>query len=252
MAVTASSDSVVLESRGALRIVIFNRPNVLNALDAEAQHRLARCVQAVEADGDARALVLTGAGNAFSAGGDRELIRAIANGTFTDLDDLARATVGTVKCLLSLPIPVIAAVRGPAVGMAAGFVALCDFVVMGERGYLSDPNVAFGAAPHVECQLVWPMLTSYAVAKEILMTGRKVYADEALKLGLASRTCRDGEELTTALAMAEELMALPAAGLAAVRRAFNEPLLAEILRVIEERGKTKDLPNQAWLDKLDR
>jgi enoyl-CoA hydratase len=252
MTYTESNGPVILESRDAVRIVTFNRPKVLNALDAEAQHRLARCVRAVEADRDARVLVLTGAGNAFSAGGDRELIRAIANGTFTDLDGLTEATVGTVRCLLTLSIPVIAAVRGPAVGMAAGLVALCDFVVMGEQGYLCDPNVAFGAAPHVECQLVWPRLTSYGVAKEILMTGRKVYAEEALRLGLVSRTCRDGEELTTALGMAEELMALPPAGLAAVRRAFNGALLSEILSVIESREKSKDLPNQAWLDRLDK
>src|ERR1700751_1505762 len=88
MTATASTDSVVVESRGTTRIVILNRPNVLNALDAEAQQRLLLCLQAVEADRDARALVLTGAGRAFSAGGDRELIRAIAEGTFTDLDGL--------------------------------------------------------------------------------------------------------------------------------------------------------------------
>jgi enoyl-CoA hydratase len=247
-----ASDPVVLEARGEVRVVIFNRPSVLNALDAEAQHLLARHVEAVAADSEARALVLTGAGRAFSAGGDRELIRAIANGAFTDLEDLARATRDTIRCLLTLSVPVIAAVRGPAVGMAAGLVALCDFVVMGDQGYLCDPNVAFGAGPHVECQVVWPMLTSYAVAKEILMTGRKVYADEALRLGLVNRTCPDGEELTTALAMIEDLMALPPAGLAAVRRSFNEPLLAEILRRIEDPEKNKELPTQAWLDKLDK
>jgi enoyl-CoA hydratase len=251
MTATASTDSVVIESRGTTRIIILNRPHVLNALDAETQQRLLLCLQSVESDRDARALVLTGAGRAFSAGGDRELIRAIAEGTFTDLDDLARISVGMIRCLLTLPVPVIAAIRGPAVGMAAGLVALCDYVVMGDQGYLCDPNVAFGAGPHLECQLVWPLLSSYAVAKELLMTGRKVHADEALKLGLVSRTCPDGEELTTALDLVEEFMGLPPAGLAAVRRAFNEPLLAQILHLIEDARETRELPNQAWLDKLD-
>jgi enoyl-CoA hydratase len=252
MTATASTASVLIESRGTTRIIILNRPDVLNALDAEAQQRLLFCLQTVQADTEARALVLTGAGRAFSAGGDRTLIRAIAQGTFTDLDGLARISVEMITCLLTLPVPVIAAIRGPAVGMAAGLVAICDYVVMGDQGYLCDPNVAFGAAPHLECQLVWPLLTSYAVAKELLMTGRKVHADEALKLGLVTRTCPDGEELTTALEMAEEFMALPPAGLAAVRRAFNEPLLAQILRLIEEARETRELPNQAWLDKLDK
>jgi enoyl-CoA hydratase len=251
MTATASMGSVHLESRGTTRIITLNRPHVLNALDVETQERLLFCLRTVEADTDARALVLTGAGRAFSSGGDRTLIRAIAKGTFTDLDGLARTSVGTIKCLLTLPVPVIAAVRGPAVGMAAGLVALCDYVVMGEQGYLCDPNVAFGAGPHLECRLVWPLLTSYAVAKELLMTGRKVHAHEALQLGLVSRTCPDGEEVTTALEMVEEFMALPPAGLAAVRRAFNEPLLAQILRLIEEARETRELPNQAWLDKLD-
>lgn len=247
----APTDPVLLESRGVTRIITLNRPHVLNALDEQAQHGLLSCLRMVETDNEARALVLTGAGQAFSSGGDRALIRSIADGSFTGLDELADTSVETIKCLLTLPIPVIAAVRGPAVGMAAGIVALCDYVVMGDQGYLCDPNVAFGASPHVQCRLVWPMLTSYAVAKELLMTGRKVQADEALELGLVNRTCRDGEELSAALTMADEFVALPAGGLAAVRRAFNEPLLAELLRLIGNQEKTGELPDQGWLDKLD-
>jgi len=217
--------SVLAESAGSVRILTLNRPRKLNAADLEMQERLLACLQSVAADADARALVLTGAGRAFSAGGDRELLRQIAAGRLQHGDALARVHAGTLRCMLGLSIPCIAAVNGPAVGYAAGLVAMCDVVVMGENGFLSDPHVKFGIAATTATQLIWPRLTSEARARELLMTGREVHAPEAVNIGLANCMCAAGEELATAMAFAEKFAALPPKGIADTKRGFNKPLL---------------------------
>ena len=183
-------------------------------------------------DSEARVLILTGAGGAFSAGGDRELLRQMAAGRLEQAQALAKVHAGTIRRMLSLSIPAIAAVSGPAVGYAAGLVAMCDLVVMGESGFLSDPHVKFGVAANTATQLIWPRLISQALAKEILMSGRRVNASEAVHIGLANRLCATGKELETAMDLAEMFAALPPQGVANTKRAFNQPLLRDVEEVL--------------------
>jgi len=217
--------SVLAESVGGIRILTLNRPRKLNAADLEMQETFLASMQNIAADTNARALILTGAGRAFSAGGDRELLRQMASGRLEQRDALAKVHAGTLRCMLGLSIPCIAAVNGPAVGYAAGLVAMCDVVVMCENGFLSDPHVKFGIAATTATQLIWPRQTSEARAREILMTGREVRAREAVDIGLANCMCAAGEEMATAMALAEKFAALPAKGVADTKRAFNKPLL---------------------------
>lgn len=223
-----SQPSVIAEARGAVRILTLNRPAKLNAADLEMQQRLLGHLEEVAADGEAHALILTGAGRAFSAGGDRDILARIAEGREGQHAELGRVHVATIRCLLGLEIPAIAAVPGPAVGYAAGLVALCDIVVIGANGFLSDPHVHYGIAATTACQLVWPRRASEGTVREILMSGRKVPAEEAVAIGLANRLCAAGEELATALEIAQGLAALPPAGIARTKRAFNRPLLAAL------------------------
>jgi enoyl-CoA hydratase len=173
-----------------------------------------------------RALVLTGAGKSFSAGGDRDLLRQIAAGQLAEQDRLGRVHAETIRCMLGLCVPVIAAVSGPAVGYAAGLVAMCDIVVIGEDGFLSDPHVTFGIGATTATQLIWPRRAPEGVVREILMTGRRVGAREAVAIGLANRLCPAGDELVTACAIADHIAALPPAGVQATKAAFNAPLLS--------------------------
>jgi enoyl-CoA hydratase len=228
--VESPTSSVLAETSGAVRVVTLNRPRKLNAVDLEMQQRLLERLQAVETDSRVRAVVITGAGRAFSSGGDRTLLAELAAGDLSDRDELGRVQLDTIRCVLSLPVPVIAAVNGPAVGVAAGLVAVCDVVIMGEDAFLCDPHVTFGLGTTFACQLVWPHLTSGVVAKEILMSGRRVPAGEAVKLGLANRVCPTGSELATALEMAETFVALPPTGVAATKQALNRRLLEEARR----------------------
>jgi enoyl-CoA hydratase len=230
--------SVLTESQGSIRILTLNRPAKKNAADLEMQERLLSCLESVSADPDVRVLILTGAGGAFSAGGDREYLRQIAVGRLDQQESLAKVHAGTIRCLLSLSIPVIAAVSGPAVGYAAGLVAMCDMVVMGDNGFLSDPHVKFGIAANTATQLIWPRLTSEALAKEILMSGRPVGAAEAVRIGLANRLCAVGSELQTAMELAKMFTALPAEGIASTKRAFNKTLIQDAELILAGGAKT--------------
>lgn len=220
--------AVLAEDHGSVRVLTLNRPDKLNAADYDMQRSLlAELELAVRAPG-LRALVLTGAGRAFSAGGDRSILEKLIAGASPIQSDLSRIYTRTTRILLELEIPVIAAVNGPAIGWGAGLAALSDIVVMGCTAYISDPHVKFGIAADPATQLVWPRLCSELVARELLLTGREVGAQEAQRIGLCNRLSADGEELDTALVIANDISILPAEGVAKIKRGLNAPLLLAV------------------------
>jgi enoyl-CoA hydratase len=225
-----SDDRVCSESRGAVRVLTLNRPEKLNAADLPMQRSLVECWQSIQDDDQVRAVVLAGAGRAFCAGGDLSLVQELGAGNQTLQQELSLLHRQLLTSMLETDLPVIAAVRGAAVGFGAELLALCDIVVMAEGAFLSDPHVTYGLSPSPACQLVWPHLTSVAVAKELLMSGRRVEASEALRLGLVNRITERGDELNEALRIAAELAALPVSGVVAVKRAFNRPLVEQARR----------------------
>jgi len=227
------SDTVLSETIGAVRILTLNRPEKLNAANLEMQQELLSELRRLDLHKDLRAVVLTGSGRAFSAGGDRDILAGIAAGTLPPNThaQLGQVHIDTIKTMLRLEIPVVAAVPGFAVGYAAGLVAMCDVVVMGASAFLSDPHVQFGIPATSAAQMIWPRQCSELLAREILMSGRRVMADEALRIGLCNRVCADGDERKVALEMAEIFAQLPPKGVAETKRAFNAPLLAEAAKI---------------------
>ena len=213
-----------------ITILTLDRPANRNALSRAMLLALEDQLSAIATDGRLRAVVLAGAGRAFCAGGDLSLVRELDAGNETLQQELSLIHRQLLTSMLETDLPVIAAVKGAAVGFGAELLALCDIVVMAEGAFLSDPHVTYGLRPSPACQLVWPHLTSVAVAKELLMSGRRVEASEALRLGLVNRITARGEELTEALRIATELAALPVSGMAAVKRAFNRPLVEQARR----------------------
>jgi enoyl-CoA hydratase/carnithine racemase len=215
------------QSLGAIRILTLNRPEKLNALNLEMQRHLLAEMQDIAAADDVRALILTGAGRAFCAGGDHSVRQEVTSGAPTRREEIGRGYLETMRCLLRLSIPVIAAVNGIAAGFGAGLVALCDMVVMGEGALLSDPHVKFDLPADPAAQLMWPRLTSPIIARELLLTGRQVDATEALNLGLANKVCPRGEERAVALQLAKVFVELPPAGVAATKRSLSHGLIEE-------------------------
>ena len=205
---------------GPVRIVTMNRPASLNAADAVMHRELADVWSLLAADPRCRAVVLTGAGRAFSAGGDLPRMvatqrdQAIQDAVF---DEARRTVVG----MLDLPQPLIAAVNGAAVGLGASLVSLCDLAIAAESAFLADPHLGVGLVPADGAALLWPMVMGLMRAKEYVFTGERIPAARAQELGLVNRVVPAGEELGCAVDLAHRLADQPARALQDTKRVMN-------------------------------
>jgi enoyl-CoA hydratase len=225
-------EEILVESVGHVRIVRLNRAEHMNAVNAGLHTGLTMVWRAIAADLDARAVVLTGAGEAFCGGGDLEWITAIQE----DADlryRMIRQAADVVGELLRCPVPIVAAVNGPAVGLGCSIVVGCDIVYMAQSSYLADPHVAIGVVAADGGVALWPMLTSMMNAKEYLFTGDPVPAEEAYRLGLANRVVPDAELFDEAIKFAQRLASLPPRALAETKRALNLHMQRAALGVLE-------------------
>jgi enoyl-CoA hydratase len=212
---------IQVEADGPLRIITLNRPEELNAVNDNLHVGLARIWNRLSLDPTARAAVITGAGKAFSAGGDFNYIKELSDDvelrTKTIIDG-REIVMGMVRCR----IPVIAAVNGPAVGLGCSVVALSDIVYMGEKAFLADPHVQLGLVAADGGPLVWPTQMSILQAKEYALTGARIPAAKAVELGLANHVVAD--PLAEAIAAAKKILDLPQKAVESTKRILNMQL----------------------------
>ena len=207
-AVGRAESELLVESRGAVRIITLNRPEALNAANPALHGLISRVWGEMAEDPDVAAVVLTGAGRAFSGGGDLDLLDAMTSDAALR-DEIMAEAAELVRGMTSLSVPIIAAVNGPAVGLGCSLASMCDLVVMEEQAYFADPHVALGLVAADGGALTWPLLTSLMRAKEYILLGDRLPAEEARAIGLVNRVVPKGEALATAIGLAERLAALP-------------------------------------------
>jgi len=214
------SDCLEIEARGPLRILTLNRPEQRNAVNPELHARLATVWDEVARDREARVVVLTGRGRAFCGGGDLGLIEEMGR------DHAVRRAVlheakSIVKSMVDFPLPVVTAVNGAAVGLGCSLVSLSDMVFMSESAYLADPHVSVGLVAGDGGAVTFPLMMSLLKAKEYLLTGDRIPAAEAERLGLANRVVPADKLLEEAIAFAERLAAQPRLALEGTKRTLN-------------------------------
>lgn len=193
-----SLDDVLYEKEDGFARIILNRPVVLNAINWSIRRRLMVALEQAQAD-DVDAVILTGAGRAFCAGGDIQP-------TPPD-DDLP--TPGAMEIYLTLwqmPMPVIAAVRGHAVGQGSELAGICDLTIAAEDAKFGEIQIRHGFGPPI---LIAPFLLGLKQAKELLLLGEIIDAAEALRIGLVNRVVAGDQLMPAAEAMARKLGALP-------------------------------------------
>jgi enoyl-CoA hydratase len=186
--------------------VTFNRPERYNALDAIGHKEITYVWREIDEDPDIDCVILTGAGKAFSAGGDFEMIEDIIDNfdtrarTWKEAKDLVYNIINCGK-------PTIAAINGPAVG--AGLVAglLCDISIVGKSVSITDGHTRLGVAAGDHAAIIWPLLCGMAKAKYYLMTCEPLSGEEAERIGLVSLCVEDAELQDRALAVASKLQA---------------------------------------------
>lgn len=234
---------LLVEREGPVATLIMNRPKTKNALDPELLDALGAGLSEVAADESVRAVVLTGAGDAFCSGADLK-------GALGDLE--AGADLGPriakfhalIRVIVAAPKPFIAAVRGPAVGFGADLALACDLRVLAEDAYIQEKFVAIGLMPDGGGSFWLPRLVGLGRALEFLLLGTRIDAPLALSLGLANRVADD--ERAEAHTLATMLAAGPPLALAAIKAAVRDSANSAIDAALEreKRGQTALLASQ--------
>jgi enoyl-CoA hydratase len=229
----AEQPSILIESDGPIRIVTLNRPEQANAVNKEMHSAFARLWPTLSEDEDARAVVLTGAGRAFSAGGD--LVQWLENYVENPVTRRAgmREARRIVREMIEFPLPVIAAVNGPAVGFGCSIAVLCDIVLMSDRAYFADTHVASGIVAGDGGSVMWPLLMSLLKAKEYLLLGERIPADVAVSIGLANRVVAHDEVFDEAKRVAHKLAALSPRAVQDTKRTLNLHIERAINGILE-------------------
>jgi enoyl-CoA hydratase len=187
-----------------LRVTLENPRNELNAVDGEMHAELMRLFDELRGERSARAVLLTGSGRAFSAGGDFGWMESIRP---SDFAEMRREGKQIVWSLLDVEVPIVAAINGPAVGLGATLALLCDAIFMADTAKLADPHVRVGLVAGDGGAVAWPLAVGPALAKRYLLTGDALDAGEARRLGLVTHVVSADDLQAEALAFAERLAA---------------------------------------------
>ena len=213
-------DELRVEADGPVRTLVMNRPDDLNAVNPGLHWALANVWRQLAADVDAKVVILTGAGRAFSAGGDLDWISSFLGDPVARNESL-REGAQIIEEMLRFPLPVIAAVNGAAVGLGCSVAILSDIVLMSEQSYFCDPHVAAGLVAGDGGAALWPLLAPIMRSREYLFTGDRIPAAKAVEIGLASRTCPAADLLNEARLLANRLAKLPSPALQGTKRVLN-------------------------------
>jgi enoyl-CoA hydratase len=226
------SDELLVTADGAVRVVTLNRPQAKNVIDEALHTQLLDIWRDLDRDPDARCVILTGAGETFSGGGDFAFLKAQHRSL--DLRHAVSQQAGAIlNAMIDFRLPVIAAVNGPAVGLGASLALCCDLVLMSQRSYLCDPHVSIGLTAGDGGALLWPYMMSLIRAKEYIYTGARIPAAEAVDLGVANRVTAAGALMDEAGALAATLAGQPARALQTTKRAFSKHLAAAAVAIVD-------------------
>jgi len=191
---------------GPIVTVTINRPEVRNAIGPELHDELGHIFVDLDADSDAEVVIFTGAGASFCAGGDLDwLLRIHGDPVLTSTT--IRNDRRIQNSLLDLEKPVIAKVRGPAIGLGCSLALYCDFVYAAPDARFADPHVSVGLVAGDGGAVMWPQLIGYARARRYLLTGDPVTGAEAATIGLITAAVADDTIDAEVQALAERLAA---------------------------------------------
>ena len=211
---------IIVETRGHVGLITLNRPKALNALNAELIGELNQALDGYEADGDVRAIVITGSERAFAAGAD---VNEMSDKSFIDVvrDDFIAPWERVTRCRK----PVIAAVAGYALGGGCELAMMCDTIIAAETAKFGQPEITLGTIPGSGGTQRLTRAVGKAKAMEMILTGRMMDAAEAERAGLVSRVVPAADVVDEAIKVAERIadMSMPAVAMAkeAVNRAFE-------------------------------
>jgi enoyl-CoA hydratase/carnithine racemase len=204
-----------------IAVLTLNRPDRANAVDDVMHSELSTVFAAAQDDPRVRVVVLTGAGRAFSTGGDESADRAYATSTGRTPIEEARHIV---EDLIGMSKPLVAAVNGHAIGLGALLATLADISYVADGAKLGDLHVHAALPAGNGAAVIWPLLVGINRAKHLLMTGEILTATEAERLGLVTRVVPAADVLPSAMAAAQRLAGLAPQAVQGTKAAINRLL----------------------------
>jgi 2-(1,2-epoxy-1,2-dihydrophenyl)acetyl-CoA isomerase len=218
----------------------LNRPSALNSFTAQMHALLLPALEAAAADASVRVVVITGAGRGFCAGQDlNDPAMAATQGAPDVQSVIERCYRPLANRVRSMPVPVIAAVNGVAAGAGANLALCCDFVLAARGASFIQAFSKIGLVP--DCGGTWllPRLVGRARAIGLAMSGDKLPAEEAERIGLIWRAVDDATLMEEALKLAVRLAALPSRALAETRRAIDTSMTMEFGEALRLEARTQ-------------
>ena len=231
----ASYQCIKVAKEDKLATVTFNRAEALNAVNAELHDELERIWIDLAHDDEVNAIVLTGAGRAFSAGGDVKNMAARWGTEEGKRWALVTPAAGRriIQNLLDVEQPIIAAVNGDAVGLGANIALLCDIIVASETARIADTHVRVGVVAGDSGAVIWPLLVGPARAKEFLMRGTFITGAEAARMGLVNYAVPAAQVLPKAREIASELAAGPTWAIRWTKLSVNKWLKQQVNLILD-------------------
>ncbi len=221
-------DTIRIERDGPLLVVTIDHPDsAMNAVDEQLHRDLWELFRQLAAENEARAIVLTGSGRAFSAGGDMSWFPELRHPE--RLHALRREGKQLIWNLLDVEVPIVCALNGPAVGLGASVALLCDVIVMADTASIIDPHVQVGLVAGDGGAAIWPLLLGPLAAKRHLMLGEPLTADAALAMGVASEVCPAGDVVDSARRWAQRLADQPPLAVQGTKVAVNAQIKQALL-----------------------
>ena len=222
--------SILVMKQDGIATVTLNRADKLNALSEEMYHGIAEHCTALDADDGVRAIILTGAGRAFCAGGD---VGSMGGYDVVSGRKRSQKHKRTVVNLYNVEKPVIAAVRGPAAGIGFSLALACDLIIASETAYFLAAFKKVGIPPDGGAVFLLTQHLGIARAKEIAYTARRLPAQEALAMGMVMKVVPDDRLEAEALALAQDLASSATYALRLAKRMFHSMYVPTLEMLLE-------------------
>jgi len=240
-------ETLTFKSEDAVARITLNRPDAANGMDTAMMRDLMQASIACDEDPTIRAVVVTGAGKMFCAGGDLKHFATCGDGLGAKLKELTVNLHAAISRFARMEAPVVMAVNGMAAGAGMSLAASGDLVFAAESAAFTMAYTAAGLAPDGSSTYFLPRLIGLRKTQELMLTNRRLTAKEALEWGIVNRVVSDGELLAAATALARDLAAGPTRSHGAVKRllaaSFDNGLETQMeleARTIAEVSRTAD------------
>lgn len=201
-------------------VITIDRPDKYNAADEQMHAELAGVWKDVDADPETRVAIITGAGKAFSAGGDLAMVQRLA-GNYDETLRMLKEMSDLVYNMIGCDKPIISAINGAAVGAGAVAALMADIAIAAEDARIGDGHVKLGVAAGDHAAIIWPLLAGMAKARYYLLTGEMLTGAEAERLGMVAKAVPAGQVLDEALRVADVLATGSQPAIRLTKRALN-------------------------------